>query len=51
MTNGRHSGRVSQKEAARDDGGATTVLRMERGGMVGAQATGGGSTCVDMRGR
>ena len=51
VTNGCHSRSVSRKVAARDDGWATTVLRMEQAGMVGAHATGGGSTWVDMRGR
>jgi hypothetical protein len=52
MTNGPGvGGGVSRKEAARDGGSATTVLRMERGGMVGADATDGGGTRVYMRGR
>jgi hypothetical protein len=51
MTNGRGCGGDSRKEVTRDGGWATTVLRMERGGMVGADATGGGGTRVYMRGR
>jgi len=51
MTNGGDCGNVSRKEVAHDGGRATTVLRMERGGMVGAGATGGGGTRVYMRGR
>jgi hypothetical protein len=50
MTNGRGDGGVSRKEAARDGGWATMVLRMERSGMVGVDATGGGGTRVYMRG-
>jgi hypothetical protein len=51
MTNGRGDGGDSRKEAARDGGWATTVLRMERGGMVAADVTGGGGTRLHMRGR
>jgi hypothetical protein len=51
MINGRDDGGVSRKGTARDGGWATTVLRMERGGMVAADATGGGGTRVYMRGR
>ena len=50
MTNGHGCGGDSRKEVARDGGWATTVLRMERGGMVGADATGGGGTRAYMRG-
>ena len=46
MTSGRDGGGISRKEAARDGGWATTFLRIERGGMVGADATGGGGTRV-----
>lgn len=54
MTNGRVlvGGDVSRKEAERDGGGwATMALRLERGGMVGTYATGGGGTRAYMRGR
>jgi hypothetical protein len=46
MTNGRDGGGISREEAARDGGWATTVLRMECGGMVGADATAWGYTDV-----
>jgi hypothetical protein len=46
MTNGRNGGGISREEAARDGGWATTVLRMECGGMVGADATAWGYTSV-----
>jgi len=54
VTNGRDGGGgVSRKEATREGGCATAVLRMERGGMVvvSADVTGGGGTRVYMRGR
>jgi hypothetical protein len=51
MNNGRDGGGVSRREAAGDGGWVTTVLRMQRCGMVGADATGGGGTRVYMRGR
>jgi hypothetical protein len=49
LTNGRDRGDVSRKEAARDGDWATTVLRIERGGMVSADATGDWGARVYMR--
>lgn len=53
MTNGRGvGGVVSPKKAARDGGCATVVLRVERRERVaGSDATSGGGTRVDTRGR